>query len=304
MTGSPYERFLRAARAEGGQPVSAGVLGKARSFLWTNKERIVTTVAAIRSWFRTGRGTTDSPGILVLGPGGGGKSTLAMLLSKDDYNPLYDLPEGYKESVEIERCRLPGQVPAEVIVPPGQPERRAATWGDLHADLAAGKYRGVILVFAFGHLSFSVSYKDHKLYHDDKERFLEEYWIAQRDEELKVFQELVPHMMASPGKLWVLTLVTKQDLWWPDTRQAWKHYTSGGFDAEIRKVYSRKEAHLFRHETVLSSLVISNFSSGAGEVLKPNAAGYDQHHQIQSLRKLFETLEALREWEAGNAGSA
>ncbi len=37
--------------------------------------------------------------------------------------------------------------------------------------------------------------------------------------------------------------------------------------------------------------------TGAGEQLKPNAAGYDQKLQVESIRRLFETVEELRKWE-------
>lgn len=30
-----------------------------------------------------------------------------------------------------------------------------------------------------------------------------------------------------------------------------------------------------------------------------NTAGYDQKLQVESLHRLFETLDALRQWEAG-----
>ena len=53
----------------------------------------------------------------------------------------------------------------------------------------------------------------------------------------------------------------------------------------------------FRHEFVFSSLVISNFMTGLNQTLKPNAEGYDQNLQVASLRRLFETIAALKDWE-------
>ena len=44
--------------------------------------------------------------------------------------------------------------------------------------------------------------------------------------------------------------------------------------------------------------MISNFCTGPGERLQPNTAGYDQQAHAESLRRLYETLDALRRWEA------
>ena len=68
---------------------------------------------------------------------------------------------------------------------------------------------------------------------------------------------------------------------------------------EIEKIRGQRSAQQFRHEPVFASLVISNFATGAAEQLKPNAAGYDQKLQVESLRRLYETVDALRKWEAG-----
>lgn len=50
--------------------------------------------------------------------------------------------------------------------------------------LAAGKYRGVILVTAYGHESILPdSFKQHKLYEDDKDQFLTKLLEVQRTDE-------------------------------------------------------------------------------------------------------------------------
>jgi hypothetical protein len=144
-----------------------------------------------------------------------------------------------------------------------------------------------------------LSYKQHRLYQNDKERFVEEYCAAQRAEELAVLRQLAPHMMTGDGKLWMLTLVAKQDLWWPKHIEVEKHYLEGEYSAEVQKVVGQRGGRQFRHETAFSALVISNFLTGTGDQLKPNAAGYDQKMQVESLRRLFETVDALRQWEAG-----
>jgi hypothetical protein len=278
---------------------SAGLWGTIGAFLWTNKDWIWTRLKEIRSWFRSGEGTEQSPGILILGPGGTGKSTLAQLLS-EEYDPLLHLPGEYKESIGMETYSLKDEPGVEIVVPPGQRHRREATWAELHADLASGKFRGVIFLGAFGYHSFMLSYKHHRLYEGDKGRFVDSYCNAQQAEELAVLRQLTPHIMAGKGRLWLLTLVTKQDLWWTRRSEVEKYYLEGDYEAEIQKIVNQRGAQQFRHEIVFSSLVISNFLTGAGERLVPNAEGYDQKLQVESIRKIFETVDALRQWEAGS----
>lgn len=112
-----------------------------------------------------------------------------------------------------------------------------------------------------------------------------------------MLRELIPHAIASRGKLWMMTLVAKEDLWWPERNAVRKHYLDGEYAAEVNAITQQRGAQRFRHETVFASLVIANFLTGAQELLRPNAAGYDQNLQIESLRRLFEMIEALRQWE-------
>ena len=266
-------------------------------WLWKNKDWIAARLGELKAWYVRSRGTKKEPGILILGPGGTGKSTLAKLLT-GEYDYLRDLPGEYEESVGVETYVLKGKPPVEVVVPPGQRQRREATWADLHSDLAAGKFRGVILLCAYGYHSFMLGYKGHRLYQGDKRQFVRDFCTERRAEELDVLRQLVPHLQASRGKLWMLTLVTKQDLW-QDRGKVVAHYRDGAYGAELQKVIRQKGQQHFRHDYVFGSLVISNFLDQEGQVLKANKEGYDQKLQVESQRRLFETLDALRLWEGG-----
>jgi len=158
----------------------------------------------------------------------------------------------------------------------------------------------VIFLSAYGYHSFKAEggYKGHKLYQGDMKQFVKDFCAERRAEELEVLRQLIPHVQASRRKLWMLTLVTKQDLWW-DRGTVEKHYRDGEYAAEVHKVLSQKGHQQFRHEYVFASLVISNFVDRNSQVLKKNTEGYDQKVQVESLRHLFETLDAFRQWEAG-----
>src|SRR5207248_9288435 len=119
---------------------------------------------------------------------------------------------------------------------------------DVHSDLSAGKYRGIIFVVSYGHNNFMVSYKNHKLFKGNKEQFLQDYLVSQRREELEVLEELVPHVNASRGKLWLMTLVVKQDLWWPDRGEVELHYSEGEYNSHIQTIRNYRGRSGMRYE--------------------------------------------------------
>lgn len=115
------------------------------SFLWENRDWISKKLSEIRKWFGKGKGTPKSPGILILGPGGAGKTTLARLLTEKDYNPLLHLPGEYKESVAVETYSLKDAPGVELVVPPasgyaGTPHGLTCTRGWQPASSAASSW--------------------------------------------------------------------------------------------------------------------------------------------------------------------
>jgi hypothetical protein len=275
------------------------VTGQVANWIWENKREIGKLLTGLYGWFR-GKGRKDKRGILVIGPGGSGKTTLGLLLS-GEYDWLTDSPRAYTESRKLERYTLKDDKRVEVVVPPGQKHRREAYWSNLQADIAAGKFRGVILLAAYGYhtLAAQLSYKDHPLYARKKGAFLGAYLEEHRREELRILQQLTPYLGLCPHRVWLLTLVAKQDLWWDDHAAVERHYRDGEYGGEVRKLSTAKGNRDFRHETVLASLVISNFDTSRQERLKANAEGYDQRMQVESIRRLMETAGALKDWETG-----
>ena len=135
---------------------------------------------------------------------------------------------------------------------------------------------------------------------ETKTNFFKRSCKDRRNEELKVLRDLGPKVTPPPGgKFWLMSLVTKQDLWWDERSTAEAFYNEGEYAAEVAKIQNHHGGRLFRHELALASLVISNFETGKGEMLKPNSAGYDHKHHVRSLQDVLGKLEALRRWEIG-----
>jgi len=268
----------------------------ALAWAWSNRVDILGTLRTVREWFRS---EPDGRGILIIGPGGAGKTTLARILS-GEFDWLLDDPWKYNENFGVEEVALKDDPKVKLVVPPGQIARRATTWGEIERDLSAGRYRGVIVVGAHGfHAMPYESYKDHNLYSGGKDSFVKSYLQACRDDEIAVVERITSVVQPAPGKLWFMSVIAKEDLWWPDRREVEASYLGGPYAAAIQRLRVGKGDQNFRHEYVPASLVISNLTTDKGEFLAKTIAGYDHRQQVQSLRRLFEVLEALKKWEAG-----
>jgi len=282
--------------------------GGLTGWLWDNRRWVLDRARDLADWFGQARSipaqlptdteveTPKRRGILMISPGGVGKTTFARFISGErDILTLWGQP--YNESLGIERFAF-ADPPIEIVVPPGQSHRRDTTWPQIEGELAAGAYRGVVLIVSYGHHSLGLtSYKRHRLYKGEFAQFLEDYTADRRKDEQAVLDRLSPLLRACLEPVWLLTVVTKQDLWCDEQEPVERHYRGGRFAAEIDRIRQKLGSRNFRSELVFCSLTISNFVTGERELLRENTAGYDSRRQIQSVHQLIETLDALRTWE-------
>jgi energy-coupling factor transporter ATP-binding protein EcfA2 len=257
---------------------------------------------SIADWFRgrdqeASKSSDPGRGILILGPGGTGKTTFARLLS-GDLDWLSDTPGQYIESVGLESFALSDDPNVEVVVAPGQAYRRASTWSDLLKQVAAGEYRGVVLMNAYGYHTFSTpSYKNHQLYQGSKDDFLRDYYADRRADEIRVLKQLAPHLSICSKRVWLLSIVAKQDLWGSQQRQVEEHYVRGDYATEIHDIAQKLGHQLFRPEVVFLSLIIRNLETIANERLQATEEGYDMRRVLDSLRTLITVVAGLKHWE-------
>jgi energy-coupling factor transporter ATP-binding protein EcfA2 len=240
--------------------------------------------------------------IAIFGAGGTGKSTLGKYLSGKLENS--QLSSGYQESISIEKYILDSNVIGSAIVVPGQ-ERRQDSWDDLLRTISQGKISLIINVVSWGYHSFGeLSYQQSSLYKSGitNQEFLKVYTEEHRQEELQALTKIIPHLSVADSKkrkILLITLVTKQDLWWNDRLKIQVYYQKGEYEKQIQAISNKLGSSNFTHEYCSTSLVVENFVSGTNELLLPTTQGYDERLKFTNLRKFLNIIESLCEISLG-----
>lgn len=210
----------------------------------------------------------------VFGAGGVGKSTIGSVLSKGSSVPF----SAYRESRENASFELSGKFPGSALVVPGQINRVERYWPDAFNKVNSGKALGVVNVVSYGYHSFSgMSYREHDGYVEGmgKSDFIGKYIEARRLVELELLKRLIDGLSPVKRAFFMVTVISKQDLWWADRERVKSHYIDGEYDRIVSRLRDRVGHGNFQHEYVPCSLMHSNFIAGPREVLKDVSSGYD-----------------------------
>lgn len=252
--------------------------------------------------FRTGRKE-----VFIFGCGGTGKTTLATLLDGEisigEVTGAYVLSPNTEES-EIEEKRF-----GKVFTVPGQEKHHDNHWGPLLDAVKRSKNPLVINVVSHGYHAISRTpiRKVHSLSGGITDKSVRAFLEEQRKNEVRFLKYMVGNLRQFPGDLDLVTIVTKQDLWWAEREKVQTHYTeiSSGdvtkdtpadettYEDQIRLLESAVGTGSFNHTLVSASLGHINLLTSKGALVAPVAAGYDASLLHSNFANLINTLRAF-----------
>jgi hypothetical protein len=239
-----------------------------------------------RLWKRVTKGHVH---IVTFGAGGAGKSSLGTFLAGGN---VADDPQ-YRESTKVETYRLDSATTCSVFVPPGQPSLRAPTWSDMAREVGSGRSSVVIHVVCWGLEAIEpLRYSDLSTYREGMtpEELGQAHAAARRVAEIETLRDFASQLALAPRRLSLVTVVTKQDLWWRERAAVRRHY-EGPYAEAVTALRNHVGEQNFTHTLWSASLVAKNLRDGDGSLLVPTAQGYDEPTRRWHAQRLAEIVE-------------
>jgi hypothetical protein len=227
--------------------------------------------------------------IVICGAAGTGKSTLGKLLSGEFYRE--DILQSYQISLRTEELELDSKTPSSILVLPGQ----STFWNEALRKIANNQINLIINVVSYGYHSIGqTDYQNFPSYRSGAtpKEFFDAYVKDKRKLEIDLLEQLIPHLsLASNRKIVMMTLVTKQDLWWHHRHPVRDYYQLGIYNESIKKIKNTLGQANFIHDYISASLLTENFTVGNGEILAPVSEGYDQRIQLVNFDRVLQFIE-------------
>lgn len=258
------------------------------SELYNNRKNIANSIRSIRRILKAG-----TFNIAVFGNAGSGKSTLGKLLAGDN------IPLSYEESQITERYTFANGPLGVMDIVPGQQDKLLAALPSIQPKIMNGSIKLLINVVTGGYpASVNLDITNHPDYRQDmaNAEFMQIYQEKSMQEDVNRLKDMLPYFQLPKGKLNMITLVTKQDLWWDHAKEIQNFYEKGEYFELITELINKIGANNFTHKFAYTSLIRLNLHDTAKEILAPTCAGYDEFRysesQAEMIRILYQTTKS------------
>lgn len=210
--------------------------------------------------------------VLILGSTGVGKTNLLHALKK----PLPEAIDNINRSQFAQKHKLViAAEPFEFIDTPGQAYHNVRRSAAIREQMAKGSF-GILNVVAFGYHEYAMARGE---VFDGDGKVRPEYLERHREVEMTALADWVELLGDPETAKYLITVVTKADLWWDEQATALAHYTVGIYNKALGPARSLDPA------TVEFAAVRHRFY-GQGSL----AGSFDDSVREQLRSRLFSTL--------------
>jgi hypothetical protein len=258
------------------EPVTGAIVGK----IWEERKAIAGFTKDFYELITKGKLK-----IFVFGCAGTGKSTFGKIL--DGQEDLARISGTYSLSSKTEYFGLRDKRFVQISVPPGQAIYHARNWAQLYNAFQQSERSIIINLVCWGFHSVerrdlqSISELSSGITDANKNLFLSN----NRALEVTTLDNIIQPLCNYQYPLHMITLVSKQDLWWKNPEYAKK----------IQAVYAAKGQANFTHHFCSVSFGQINFETADRHRLFETSAGYDNIALTANFMNFLDKLKQLAE---------
>jgi hypothetical protein len=266
------------------EPVTGAIVGK----IWEERKAISSFTKDFYDLITKGKLK-----IFVFGCAGTGKSTFGKIL--DGQEDLARISGTYSLSSETEYYGLRDKRFVQISVPPGQTIYHARNWAQLYNALQQSERSIIINLVCWGYHSVerkdlgSISEFSSGVTDANQNLFLSN----NRALELRTLDNLIPPLCNYQYPLHMITLVSKQDLWWKNRHEAQNHYENAEYAQKVQAIYTAKGHANFTHHFSSVSFGQINFDTADRHRLFETSAGYDNVVLTANFSNFLDMLKQL-----------
>ncbi|MBU0692917.1 hypothetical protein KKH18_14030, partial [bacterium] len=204
----------------------------------------------------------------------------------------------YLKSTQIEKKKLKKILATNIEVVPGLDAYTKEDWDNLRKDVESGKIDALLNVVSYGYHEFREprNYKAHSIFAEGmtKKKFVSDYTDKRRNTEIAHLGYICKAIKKAKNNIWMMTVVTKQDLWWREKDRVVNHYEQGEYNKVLEGTLLEKERG-FSHSFIYVSIIRENWKTHDGTVLMEVSPGYeDREHNLSRNHLLNELIRNAR----------